>query len=211
MSIQWNLRWRAFEMGIFIYWHCCSKRKEKREKTKKKNKKKKNGTVVPVPLLLAPVPVTQKEAVPFWYRYHTNRYRYCRAEKGQIRVFFPILTPFHLLNPPSLYKTNPSPFVLSHEQIRDRTFLPAFSPFRLRFFLVRRTNVVRTPHFFESIFSVVFHCVSMDLFVWLGLVVFCSWWIRASTNGMGRKFLSELNGASPILMEMGCWDIVLCI
>ena len=57
----------------------------------------------------------------------------------------------------------------------------------------------------------VFHYVSMDFFGWLGLVVFCSWWIRASADGMGRKFLSELNGASPILMEMGCWDIVLCI
>ena len=50
----------------------------------------------------------------------------------------------------------------------------------------------------------------MDLFGWLGLVVFCSWWVRASADGMGRKFLSELNEASPILMEMGCWDIV-CI
>ena len=50
----------------------------------------------------------------------------------------------------------------------------------------------------------VFHCVSMDLFGWLGLVVFCSWWIRASADGIGRKFLSELNGANPILMEMGC-------
>ena len=57
----------------------------------------------------------------------------------------------------------------------------------------------------------VFYCVSMNLFGWLGLVVFCSWWIRASTVGMGRKFLSDLNGASPILMEMVCWDIVLCI
>ena len=28
---------------------------------------------------------------------------------------------------------------------------------------------------------------------------------------MGRKFLSALNGASPILMDMGCWDIVLCV
>ena len=28
---------------------------------------------------------------------------------------------------------------------------------------------------------------------------------------MGRKFLSELNGASPILMEMGYWDIVLYV
>ena len=28
---------------------------------------------------------------------------------------------------------------------------------------------------------------------------------------MGRKFLSKLNGVSPILMEMGCWDIILCV
>ena len=57
----------------------------------------------------------------------------------------------------------------------------------------------------------VFHCVSMDLFGWLRLVVLCTWWIRASAAGMGRKFLTELNGANPILMEMGCWDIILCI
>ena len=51
----------------------------------------------------------------------------------------------------------------------------------------------------------------MDSFCWLGLVVFCSWWLRASfTVGIERKFLSELNEASPILMEMGYWDIVLC-
>ena len=57
----------------------------------------------------------------------------------------------------------------------------------------------------------VFYCVSMDLFRWLGLVVFCSWWIRESAVGMGRMFLSELNGASSILMEMGYGDIVLYV
>ena len=57
----------------------------------------------------------------------------------------------------------------------------------------------------------VFHCVSMDFFGWLGLVVLCSWWIRASANGIRRKFLSEVHGANPILMEMGCWDIIICI
>ena len=51
----------------------------------------------------------------------------------------------------------------------------------------------------------------MDLLGWLGLVVFCSWLIRASANGIERKFLSELNGANPILMEMGYWDIFLCV
>ena len=50
----------------------------------------------------------------------------------------------------------------------------------------------------------------MDWFEWLGLVLLCSWWIRGSTVGIGRKLLSELNRASPILMEMGYWDIVLC-
>ena len=51
----------------------------------------------------------------------------------------------------------------------------------------------------------------MDSFCWLGLVVLCSLWIRALVNGMGRKLLSELNRASPILMEMGCWDVVLYV
>ena len=51
----------------------------------------------------------------------------------------------------------------------------------------------------------------MDLFGWLGLVVLCSWWIRTSADGMGRKMLTELNGISLILVEMGCWDIVVCV
>ena len=58
----------------------------------------------------------------------------------------------------------------------------------------------------------VFHCVHMDIFGWLGLVVLCSWWLKASAAyGMGRKMLTELHGISPILMEMGCWDIILCV
>ena len=51
----------------------------------------------------------------------------------------------------------------------------------------------------------------MDSFCWLGLVVLCSLWIRALVVGMGRKLLSDLHGASPILMEIGYWDIVLCV
>ena len=51
----------------------------------------------------------------------------------------------------------------------------------------------------------------MDWVGWFGLVVFCSLWIRASTVGMGRKFLSDLHGASPVLMEIGYWDVSLCV
>ena len=39
----------------------------------------------------------------------------------------------------------------------------------------------------------------------------CSLWIRALAVGMGRKFLSNLQEASPVLMEIGHWDIVLCV
>ena len=54
------------------------------------------------------------------------------------------------------------------------------------------------------------YCVPMDLFGWLGLVVFCSSWIRVLADGMGRKLLFDLHGANLILMEIGYWDIVLC-
>ena len=58
----------------------------------------------------------------------------------------------------------------------------------------------------------VIHCVNMDLFGWLWLVVLCSWLLRASAaDGMGRKMLTELHEASLILLEMGCWEIILCI
>ena len=58
----------------------------------------------------------------------------------------------------------------------------------------------------------VIHCVNMDLFGWLWLVVLCSWLVMASAaDGMGRKMLTELHGASPILLEMDCWEIILCI
>ena len=51
----------------------------------------------------------------------------------------------------------------------------------------------------------------MDLFGWFWLVVFFTWWFRASADGMGRKFLSDLHGSSPVLLETGVWDIVLYV
>ena len=52
----------------------------------------------------------------------------------------------------------------------------------------------------------------MDLLGWFGLVVFFSWWFRVSSaDVMRRKFLSDLHGASPVLLETGFWDIVLYV
>ena len=51
----------------------------------------------------------------------------------------------------------------------------------------------------------------MDLFGWFGLVVFFTRWFGVSADGMGRKFLSDLHGANPVLLETGFWDIVLYV
>ena len=51
----------------------------------------------------------------------------------------------------------------------------------------------------------------MDLFGWFWLVVFCLWWFGVSVDGMGRKFLSDLHEASPVLLETGFWDYILYV
>ena len=51
----------------------------------------------------------------------------------------------------------------------------------------------------------------MDLFCWFWVVLFCTWWFTVSVEGMGRKVLSDLHGASPVLIETGFWDLVICI
>ena len=51
----------------------------------------------------------------------------------------------------------------------------------------------------------------MDLLSWFWLVVFFSWWFGVSVNVMGRKFLSDLHGTSPVLLETGFWDVVLYV
>ena len=51
----------------------------------------------------------------------------------------------------------------------------------------------------------------MDFLSWFWLVVFFSWWFGVSANVMGRKFLSDLQGASSVLLETGFWDAVLYV
>ena len=57
-----------------------------------------------------------------------------------------------------------------------------------------------------------FHCVNMDYVGWFWLVVLCSRLIRASaTKVMGRKVLTDMERASLILLEMGCWETFVCV
>ena len=51
----------------------------------------------------------------------------------------------------------------------------------------------------------------MDLFGLFWLVVSCTWWFGVSVEGMGRKVLADMHGASPVLFETGFWDLVIYI
>ena len=43
-------------------------------------------------------------------------------------------------------------------------------------------------------------------------MVLCSWLIRAAAaDGMQRKILTDLKGVGPILVEMGCWETIVCV
>ena len=77
---------------------------------------------------------------------------------------------------------------------------------------MHRTDVVSPLQFPESFFFCDTSLVYMDLLSWFWLVVFFSWWFGvSSTSVIGRKFLSDLHGASPVLLETGFWDIVLYV
>ena len=55
-------------------------------------------------------------------------------------------------------------------------------------------------------------CVNMDFVGLLWLVVLCSWLLRASAaHSMGRKILTDLEGVSMILLEMGLWETVVFV
>ena len=39
----------------------------------------------------------------------------------------------------------------------------------------------------------------------------CTWWLGVSADGMGRKVLSDMHGASSVLFETGFWDFIIYI
>ena len=51
----------------------------------------------------------------------------------------------------------------------------------------------------------------MDLFCWVWLVFFGTYWLGVSAVSMGRKMLSDVHRASPVLFETGFWDLMIYI
>ena len=43
------------------------------------------------------------------------------------------------------------------------------------------------------------------------MVLFCTWWLGVLAVSMGRKVLSDVHRASPVLFETGFWDFIVYI
>ena len=43
------------------------------------------------------------------------------------------------------------------------------------------------------------------------MVLFCTWWLGVSAVSMGRKVLSDVHRASPVLFGTGFWDVIIYI
>ena len=140
------------------------------------------------------------------YRYTTNVYRYMRLVFGQKVFLTQNFVPLDIPNPPPLYtKPNPNLFAFSHKHPQVRLPLPEFPSLRFRFSCILRTDVVSFLKLFESIFvpSTSIHGVG-----WLSL---CSGFLYLVVWGLGRKLLSDMHGASPVLFETSFWDFIIYI
>ena len=43
------------------------------------------------------------------------------------------------------------------------------------------------------------------------MVLCFTWWLGVSGVSMSRKVLSDVHGASPVLFEIGFWDVIIYI
>ena len=51
----------------------------------------------------------------------------------------------------------------------------------------------------------------MDLFDWIWVILFCDCWLGVYAVNMGRRLLSDVHRASPVLFETGFWDMMIYI
>ena len=138
----------------------------------------------------------QKGAEANMYRYTTNLYRYMRAIFGQKGFLTPFFAPFGIHNLIYPLQNKTLAFLPSHtSNPKFACYLPEFPSLRPGLFCTHRIDVVSLLQFLESLY--------MDLLGWIWLVVFFAWWFGVSADVRGRKFLSDLHGASPVLLETG--------
>ena len=144
------------------------------------------------------------------YRYTTKVYRYTRSGFGQKGFLTQKLGAFsHSKCFLTLHKLSPS-HLLSHTSVSKLDCSTRVSIVQFQIVVCNQCTEVVSPY--NSLLALlVSSWLQMELFCWIWLVLFCAWWLGVSAISMGRRMLTDVHRASPVLFETGFWDLVLYI
>ena len=142
------------------------------------------------------------------YRYNLNLYRYNRSGIGQkgflnrnfgASSYSICFLPSHMKSPSRL------PPLTSFLKISCSARVSGFQ------FQIGYLQLVfeRGKPYNSLLALLIFSQLHMDLFGWIWLILFCDWWLGGYAVHMGRRLLSDVHRASPVLFETGFWDMMI--
>ena len=144
------------------------------------------------------------------YRYNLNMYWYNWSRIGQKGLlnqkfgassFSICFLPFHKLSPSRLLPLTSIPKISCSARVSG-----------VQFRIVCLQSVFESGKPYNSLLALlIFSRLYMDLFGWIWLILFCDCWLGVSTVSMGRRLLSDVHRASPVLFERGFWDMMIYI
>ena len=137
-------------------------------------------------------------------------YRYNRSGFGQKRLLIKKLGSFsfsicfltlHKLSPSRLFPLTSIPKISCSARVSS-----------VQFRIVGLQSVYESGKPYNSLLALlIFSRLYMDLFGWIWLVLFYDCWLGVSAVSMGRRILSDVHRASPVLFEIGFWDLMIYI
>ena len=149
-------------------------------------------------------------AVAKLYRYNLNMYRYNRSgigKKGFLNQKFGASSfsicflPFHKLSPSRLLPLTSIPKISCSARVSG-----------VQFRIGCLQSVFESGKPYNSLLALlIFSRLYMDLLGWIWLILFCDCWLGVSAVSMGRRLLSDVHRASPVLFETGFWDMMIYI
>ena len=110
----------------------------------------------------------------------------------------------------TLHKSSPNRLCSLTQTFPRLVALPRFPVSSSGLFVCSQCTEVVSPY--NSLLALlVSSWLHMELFWWIWLVLFCAWWLGVSAVSMGRRILSDVHRASPVLFETGFWDLMIYI
>ena len=136
------------------------------------------------------------------YRYNLNLYRYNRSgigQKGLLNLNFGASSysicflPSHKKSPRRLLPLTSIPKINCSARVSSTQFQ-----------ISCLQSVFESGKPYNSLLALlIFSRLHMDLFGWIWLILFCDCWLGVYAVNMGRRLLSDVHRASPVLFKAG--------